>query len=117
MQMLAATLLLTHTEEEQAYWVLLSVIERLLPKDFFSPSLIASRADQAVLDDLVRQLVPRVHAHLAQLGVDLASVTFGWFLSIFTDCLPVEVRTLLRARADRRPSSASGMSSSWRVMM
>ncbi|RSH83025.1 hypothetical protein EHS25_005735 [Saitozyma podzolica] len=71
-------------------WVLLSVIERLLPKDFFSPSLIASRADQAVLDDIARQLVPRVHAHLAPLGVDLASVTFGWFLGIFTDYLPVE---------------------------
>ena len=23
--------------------------------------------------------------------MDLSSITFGWFLSLFTDCLPVEV--------------------------
>jgi hypothetical protein len=88
--------------------VLLSVIERLLPKDFFSPSLIVSRADQAVLDDIVRQLAPRVHAHLAQLGVDLARVTFGWFLSIFTDCLPVEVGGLLQLALTADPLSCLG---------
>ncbi|WVQ99801.1 hypothetical protein IAU59_006943 [Kwoniella sp. CBS 9459] len=94
MNMLAATLLLTHTDEEQAYWVLTSLIDRLLPAHFYSPSLLASRADQAVLSDLVTQLVPKVHLHLENLGVDLASITFGWWLSLFTDCLPVE--TLFR---------------------
>jgi len=114
--MLAATLLLTHTDEgecdtaaplpearlscssgrarliaEQAYWTLLAIVERLLPPTFFSPTLLASRADQAVLAELVKQLLPKVHDKLANLGVDLASVTFGWFLSLFTDCLPVEV--------------------------
>lgn len=67
------------------------MIERLLPTSFFSPDLLASRADQLVLGDLVEQLVPKVSKHLDELGVDLASVTFGWFLSLFTDCLPVEV--------------------------
>nr|XP_031860049.1 uncharacterized protein CI109_004412 [Kwoniella shandongensis]KAA5527121.1 hypothetical protein CI109_004412 [Kwoniella shandongensis] len=94
MNMLAATLLLTHTDEEQAYWVLTCLIDRLLPPNYFVPSLIASRADQLVLSDLVAQYVPKVHHHLDKLGVDLASVTFGWFLSLFTDCLPVE--TLFR---------------------
>ncbi|WWC71777.1 uncharacterized protein I206_105736 [Kwoniella pini CBS 10737] len=94
MNMLAATLLLTHTDEEQAYWVLTSLIDRLLPTNFYSASLLASRADQVVLNDLVTQLVPKLHFHLEELGVDLASVTFGWWLSLFTDCLPVE--TLFR---------------------
>ncbi len=67
------------------------MIERLLPTSFFSPDLLASRADQLVLSDQVAQLVPKLHHHLDELGVDLASVTFGWFLSLFTDCLPVEV--------------------------
>ncbi|WWC93558.1 hypothetical protein V866_000393 [Kwoniella sp. B9012] len=94
MNMLAATLLLTHTDEEQAYWVLTSLIDRLLPPQFYSASLLASRADQVVLNDLVAQLVPKIHDHFEELGVDLASVTFGWWLSLFTDCLPVE--TLFR---------------------
>ena len=91
MNMLAATLLLTYTEEEDAYWTLLAIIERMLPATFFSPTLLASRADQMVLDDLVKQMVPKVYNKLGELGVDLASITFGWFLSLFTDCLPVEV--------------------------
>ncbi|KAK8854964.1 hypothetical protein IAR55_003704 [Kwoniella newhampshirensis] len=94
MNMLAATLLLTHTDEEQAYWVLTCLVDRLLPPNYFVPSLLASRADQLVLSELVAQLVPKVYHHLEKLGVDLASVTFGWFLSLFTDCLPVE--TLFR---------------------
>ena len=84
---------------EQAYWTLLAIIERLLPHSFFSPDLLASRADQLVLADLVEQLVPKVYAHLQELGVDLASVTFGWFLSLFTDCLPVEVGDILLVKA------------------
>ncbi|RXK40181.1 hypothetical protein M231_02455 [Tremella mesenterica] len=94
MNMLAATLLLTHSDEEQAYWVLLSIIERLLPTDFFAPSLLASRADQAVLSDLVALHLPKVDEKLSEVGLNLASLTFGWFLSLFTDCLPVE--TLFR---------------------
>ncbi|TXT10778.1 hypothetical protein VHUM_02283 [Vanrija humicola] len=94
MNMLAATLLLTHTDEEQAFWVLHSIIERLLPQDYYTPTLLGSRADQRALAGLVAQHVPRVAAHLDKLQVDLASVTFGWFLSLFTDCLPVE--TLFR---------------------
>lgn len=89
--MLAATLLLTHADEEQAFWALSAMIDRLLPTDFYSPSLLASRADQLVLADLVEAHLPRISATLSELGVDLASITFGWFLSLFTDCLPVEV--------------------------
>ncbi|ORX38703.1 rab-GTPase-TBC domain-domain-containing protein [Kockovaella imperatae] len=94
MNMLAATLLLTHPDEEQAYWTLVAIVERLLPAAFFSPDLHGSRVDQMVLDDLVAQYAPKVHAKLVELGIDLASITFGWFLSLFTDCLPVE--TLFR---------------------
>jgi hypothetical protein len=35
--------------------------------------------------------LPKVDKHLGELGVDLAAVTFGWWLSLFCDCLPVEV--------------------------
>lgn len=50
-----------------------------------------SQADQRVLIDLVDELLPRLSAHVQDLGVDLPAVTFAWFLSLYTDCLPVEV--------------------------
>ncbi|TFY78596.1 hypothetical protein EWM64_g5421 [Hericium alpestre] len=94
MNLVASTLLLVHADEEEAFWVLTAIIERILPEDFFSPSLLPSRACPLVLLDYVRELLPKVYSHLVQLGIDLPAICFSWFLSLFTDCLPVE--TLFR---------------------
>ncbi|KZP22612.1 TBC-domain-containing protein [Athelia psychrophila] len=90
MNLITSTLLLVHADEEEAFWVLAAIIERLLPDDFFSPSLLPSRACPLVLLDYVQELTPKLHAHLTDLGVDLGAICFSWFLSLFTDCLPVE---------------------------
>ncbi|KAF8896638.1 rab-GTPase-TBC domain-containing protein [Infundibulicybe gibba] len=94
MNLITSTLLLVHADEEEAFWVLTAIVERILPEDFFSPSLLPSRACPLVLLDYVQELTPKLYAHLADLGVDLAAICFSWFLSLFTDCLPVE--TLFR---------------------
>lgn len=91
---MTSTLLLVHADEEEAFWVLSAIIERLLPEDFFSPLLLPSRACPLVLLDYVQEFIPKLHAHLANLGVDLPAICFSWFLSLFTDCLPVEVHIL-----------------------
>ena len=93
---ITATLLLVHSTDEEAFWGLVAIIERILPEGYFTPDLIASRADQRVLKRLVRELCPRVHIHLQRLGVDLEAITFNWFLSVFTDCLPAEVLSLYK---------------------
>lgn len=92
MNLVASTLLLVHADEEEAFWVLTAIIERLLPEDFFSPSLLPSRACPLVLLDYVREYTPKLFNHLNDLGIDLPAICFSWFLSLFTDCLPVEVR-------------------------
>lgn len=93
MNLVTSTLLLVFGNEEEAFWILSAIIERILPNDFFSPSLLVSRACPLVLMDYVRELMPVVHNHLVDLGVDLPAICFSWFLSLFTDCLPVEVST------------------------
>ncbi|EIN04001.1 TBC-domain-containing protein [Punctularia strigosozonata HHB-11173 SS5] len=94
MNLVTSTLLLVHADEEEAFWVLSAIIERILPEDFFAPSLLPSRACPLVLLDYVKEFTPKLSAHLQELGVDLAAICFSWFLSLFTDCLPVE--TLFR---------------------
>ncbi|KAF8574944.1 TBC-domain-containing protein [Ramaria rubella] len=94
MNLVTSTLLLVHADEEDAFWNLACIIEKHLPEDFFSPSLLVSRACPLVLLDYVRDLMPAVFDHLMDLGVDLPAICFSWFLSLFTDCLPVE--TLFR---------------------
>jgi hypothetical protein len=91
MNLVTSTLLLVHADEEEAFWALAAIVERILPEDFFSPSLLPSRACPLVLLDYVKEYTPKLHAHLEDLGVDLPAICFSWFLSLFTDCLPVEV--------------------------
>lgn len=90
MNMIAASLLLIMPSEEDAFWVLASIIENILPKTYFEHSLLASRADQQVLKQYVREILPNLHHHLQDLSVELEALTFQWFLSIFTDCLAAE---------------------------
>ncbi|KAM0751672.1 TBC-domain-containing protein [Meredithblackwellia eburnea MCA 4105] len=94
MNNLTATLLLTHPAEEDAFWVLVCIIEKILPSDYYTSHLLVSQADQRVLRDLVQRIMPDIAAHLEDLGVELPAITFGWFLSLFTDALPIQ--TLLR---------------------
>lgn len=122
MNLVTSTLLLVHADEEEAFWVLSAIIERILPDDFFSPSLLPSRACPLVLLDYVQEMLPRLHTHLVDLGVDLAAICFSWFLSLFTDCLPIEVRLrapyhtrtwIMCAHASHRRCFEYGTSFSW----
>ncbi|KIK25057.1 hypothetical protein PISMIDRAFT_97440 [Pisolithus microcarpus 441] len=94
MNLVASTLLLVHADEEEAFWVLCAIVEHILPEEFFSPSLLPSRACPLVLLGYVQEFLPKLFAHLSVLGVDLPAICFSWFLSLFTDCLPIE--TLFR---------------------
>jgi hypothetical protein len=94
MNLIAATLLLTYDDEEQAYWTFVSIIKNMLPEDWFTPSLQGSMIEQAVITDLVATLLPDVAEHFQEMGIEVSAITFGWILSIFANCLPIE--TVLR---------------------
>ncbi|XP_031556555.1 TBC1 domain family member 2B-like [Actinia tenebrosa] len=80
--------------EDEAFWFLVAVIEHIMPKDYYSKTLLAAQADQRVLKDLLAEKLPRVNTHLENLSVDLSLITFNWFLTIFVDSFPIE--TILR---------------------
>lgn len=90
MNLIAANLLLVMPSAEDAFWILTSIIENILPQGYYDHSLIASRADQQVLRHFVSTVLPRLSAHLDNLSVELEALTFQWFLSVFTDCLCAE---------------------------
>lgn len=90
MNLITASLLLIMPTTEDAFWILASMIETILPRQYYDRSLIASRADQQVLRQYVADILPRLSAHLDDLGIELEALTFQWFLSLFTDCLSAE---------------------------
>ncbi|KAK9388955.1 rab-GTPase-TBC domain-containing protein [Lipomyces mesembrius] len=92
MNMIAATLLLTHATEEAAFWSFVALLENILPSGYFDPPLLTSRADQRVLKHYLKELQPKLFDHLVHtLGIDIEAITFNWFLSLFTDCLTAEL--------------------------
>ncbi|RMX50100.1 hypothetical protein pdam_00002943 [Pocillopora damicornis] len=65
---------LLYLNEEESFWCLVAIVEHLMPRDYFSKTLVASQADQRVLKDLV----------------DLSLVSFNWFLTVFVDSFPIQ---------------------------
>ena len=96
MNFVAATMLTVLAEEEEAFWLLVLTMERLLPADYYTDGLLGVRIDSEVLADLIRQRLPALHAHLSGTGVlpMLPLITTQWFIALFVFWLPTE--SLLR---------------------
>ena len=90
MNLITACLLLIMPTAEDAFWVLATMIEDILPQHYYDQHLLTSRADQTVLRAYVSEILPRLSAHLSELEIELEALTFQWFLSVFTDCLSAE---------------------------
>ncbi len=80
MNMVAAAGLLI-LDEETTFWLLVAIVEVLLPAGYYSQDLAAAQADQRVLKDIIAERLPRVHAHLTALQIDLELVAFNWFVA------------------------------------
>ncbi|XP_078381614.1 uncharacterized protein LOC144664361 isoform X2 [Oculina patagonica] len=76
-------------DEEDAFWSFVAVSEVYL-KNYFDKTLSGALADQSVLNELLSESLPVLHAHLKYYGVDISTVTFNWFITIFIDAVPFE---------------------------
>lgn len=75
MNLVTSTLVLVHADKEEVFWTLSAILERFFLK-IFSLSLLPSRACPLVLLDYFPELIPKLHAHLTDLGVDLVIICF-----------------------------------------
>ncbi|KAA1112349.1 hypothetical protein PGTUg99_019292 [Puccinia graminis f. sp. tritici] len=98
MNMVAATLLLTIPSEEDAFWILVCIVDKILPSHYYTSHLLTSQADQRVLKVLVSKYLAELADHFDALDVELPAITFGWFLSLFADALPIQTLLLLLFR-------------------
>lgn len=53
--------MLLFMNEEDTFWLLVTVIETLLPKDYYTKSMVGIYADQCVLARIVQIQLPRIH--------------------------------------------------------
>ncbi|KAJ9617407.1 hypothetical protein H2204_013829 [Knufia peltigerae] len=87
MNLITASLLLICATAEDCFWLLVAIIDVILPSQYFSSTLLVARADQIVLRQYVAEILPRLSAKLEELDVDLEALTFHWFLSLYTGVL------------------------------
>lgn len=87
MNLITASLLLICATAEECFWLLVSIIDQILPSGYFDQSLLVARADQMVLRGYVAEILPKLDSKLSELGVELEAVTFNWFLSLYSGVL------------------------------
>uniref|UniRef100_A0A8B9H429 TBC1 domain family, member 2 n=1 Tax=Astyanax mexicanus TaxID=7994 RepID=A0A8B9H429_ASTMX len=88
---LAALALLVLQNEEDAFWCLVTIVQSLMPQDYYTKTLLGSQADQRVFKDFMAEKLPRLVAHLEEHNVDVSLITFNWFLVVFVESLPSEI--------------------------
>ncbi|KAH9893221.1 TBC-domain-containing protein [Cubamyces lactineus] len=87
MNILAAAILI-YMSEEQAFWLLEVICDRLLP-GYYSPSMHGTLLDQRVFESLVQRCLPIIHDHFTEVDVQLSVASLPWFLSLFINSMPM----------------------------
>ncbi|XP_010635428.1 TBC1 domain family member 8 [Fukomys damarensis] len=82
------SVLLLYAKEEEAFWLLVAVCERMLP-DYFNHRVIGAQVDQSVFEELIKEHLPELAEHMNDLSA-LASVSLSWFLTLFLSIMPLE---------------------------
>jgi Rab-GTPase-TBC domain len=94
LNIIAANLLLLVPTAEDAFWLLVAVIDNVLPFEYYhrsgSISGAALETDGNVLLSYVNDLLSNLHKHICLHNVSLTMFTPGWFISAFAACLSGE---------------------------
>ncbi|XP_026329753.1 TBC1 domain family member 9 isoform X2 [Hyposmocoma kahamanoa] len=85
---IVASVLLIYCPEEQAFWLLATICETLLP-DYYDTRVVGALVDQGVLEELTEQHLPELHAKLDELGM-MKMISLSWFLTLFISVMPYE---------------------------
>ena len=86
-----AAFLLLFYPEERAFWMMCSLIDIILPQDYYTNSLLGARADAQLVKILVFQRLSRLHNHLNKHNMDVSIVALRWLMPLYLTTLPLHV--------------------------
>ena len=90
---ITGTLLMAPLSEEDAFFSLVTIVEDLLPPDYYTrdDDLLGARIDQLVFSELLEDSLPRLWESLNRKGVPLSLVSLQWFMCLFSKDLPLSL--------------------------
>lgn len=83
-----AAVFLVYCSEEEAFWLLCALCERLLP-DYYSKKIVGALVDQGVFESLLYDAFPDVYLQLRSLQIE-SILSLPWFITCFISTMPYQ---------------------------
>lgn len=85
---IVTSVLLLYSNEEETFWLLVSLCENLLP-DYYNTRVVGALVDTNVFKELVKNNLPKLYEKLNGLGT-INTLSMAWFLTLYLNVMPFD---------------------------